>query len=149
MEMKNQFLAILVLLGCFVYNNAVATVKTKVEAKVKHVILIGFDGMSPAGLRGANTPTFDKLMNEGSSSMHVRSVLPTKSSPNWAAMLMGAGPEQTGITSNEWRKDKFVLPAVVEDQQNWFPTIFRVIKDQKPNAEIGAIWMLVLLKKLW
>ena len=35
-------------------------------------------------------------------SIHARGVIPTVSSPNWASMIMGAGPEQHGITSNDW-----------------------------------------------
>jgi len=31
------------------------------------------------------------------------------SSPNWASMLMGAGPEQRGITSNRWELDEHRL----------------------------------------
>lgn len=127
------------MLACTVGKGVVAG-NIEGKAHFKHVILLGFDGMSSEGLMKANTPTFDKLMEEGSSSMHVRSVLPTKSGPNWSAMLMGAGPEQTGVTSNEWRKNKFILPPVVKDDQDWFPTVFRVIKDQKPNAEIGTIY---------
>jgi hypothetical protein len=106
----------------------------------KHVIVVGFDGLSPDGLEKAITPTFDKIISEGSYSFHARAVLPTSSSSNWASMIMGAGPEQHGIISNSWEKNNFVLPAVVQSEDFIFPTIFSLIDKQVENAEIGAIY---------
>ncbi len=67
---------------------------------VKHVLVIGIDGLSPDGILNARTPVLDSLMAHGSATMRARAVLPTSSSSNWASMIMGAGPEQHGITSN-------------------------------------------------
>ncbi|MDX1769813.1 MAG: alkaline phosphatase family protein [Arenibacter troitsensis] len=106
----------------------------------KHVVVIGFDGLSPNGLQNAITPTFDKVISEGAYSMHARAVLPTSSSTNWASMIMGAGPEQHGITSNSWEKDNFVLPTITQSEDFLFPSIFQLIDDQKESAEIGAIY---------
>ncbi|MDW7693280.1 alkaline phosphatase family protein [Flammeovirgaceae bacterium SG7u.111] len=111
----------------------------KIEG-LKHVIIIGVDGMSPDGIQTANTPTLDKLIKEGASTLHARSVLPTSSSPNWASMLMGAGPEQHGVTSNAWRKDEFVLPTVVSDESGFFPSIFSLIRKNNTQVEMGAIY---------
>ena len=110
------------------------------KPKVKHVVVIGFDGLSPDGIRNANTPTFDRIIKEGAHSFHARAVLPTSSSSNWASMIMGAGPEQHGITSNSWEKDNFTLPAVTQKEDFLFPTIFTLINDQVPDAKIGAIY---------
>ena len=107
---------------------------------VKHVVVIGFDGLSPNGLKNATTPTFDKIISEGAASMHARAVLPTSSSTNWASMIMGAGPEQHGITSNSWEKNNFVLPTITQSEDFLFPSIFQLIDDQKESAEIGAIY---------
>ena len=107
---------------------------------LEHVIVIGVDGMSPDGIRSAKTPNLDRLVEEGASTFTARGVLPTSSSPNWASMIMGAGPEQHGITSNAWKKDTFVLPATVYNEYGYFPTIFSVIRKQDPEAEIGAIY---------
>ena len=107
---------------------------------IEHVIIIGVDGMSPDGIINAQTPNMDKLMKNGAYTMHARNVLPTSSSPNWASMIMGAGPEQHGITSNEWQPDNHVLPPVVETQPGIFPTIFWLINQHDPKAEIGAIY---------
>lgn len=114
--------------------------KNQIVPKVKHVVVIGFDGLSPDGLEKATTPTFDKIIKEGAYSFHARAVLPTSSSTNWASMIMGAGPEQHGITSNSWEKNNFVLPAVVQSEDFIFPTIFSLVDKQVENAEIGAIY---------
>ena len=114
--------------------------KNQKDAKVKHVVVIGFDGLSPDGLEKATTPTFDKIIKEGAYSFHARAVLPTSSSTNWASMIMGAGPEQHGITSNSWEKSNFVLPTVVQNEDFLFPTIFSLVNKQMENAEIGAIY---------
>lgn len=107
---------------------------------VKHVVVIGIDGMSPDGIRHAATPFIDQLLQEGASTMQARGVLPSSSSPNWASMIMGAGPEQHGITSNDWERDDFILPAIAGDRGGFFPTIFTLLHDQRPTAEVGAIY---------
>lgn len=112
----------------------------KRESDIQYIVVIGFDGLSPDGLQNANTPIFDRLIREGSSTLHARAVLPTSSSSNWASMIMGAGPEQHGITSNAWEKDNLVLPAITTFDDFLFPTIFHLIDEQVPNAEIGAIY---------
>ncbi len=106
--------------------------------KAKHVI--GFDGLSPDGLQNAKTPNFDKLMLEGAYTMHARSVLPSSSSTNWASMIMGAGPEQHGITSNRWEKTNNILPAIAQSENLLFPTIFHLVDTQMDDPEIGAIY---------
>jgi hypothetical protein len=114
--------------------------KNLISDKVKHVVIIGFDGLSPDGLEHAATPNFHKIMQEGAFTLHARAVLPSSSSTNWASMIMGAGPEQHGITSNDWEKDNFTLPAIVQSEDFLFPTIFSLINQQIPNAEVGAIY---------
>lgn len=114
--------------------------QTETHLGIEHVIVIGFDGLSPDGLANATTPVFDKLMREGAFTMHARAVLPTSSSTNWASMIMGAGPEQHGITSNAWERDNFILPAITQSEDFVFPTIFHLLDSQVENAEIGAIY---------
>lgn len=104
-----------------------------------HVIIIGIDALSPDGIRHADTPTLDHFIQNGSHSMHARAVSPSSSGPNWGSMIMGAGPEQHGIVDNDWRTDNFVLPPTATRDQDLFPSIFAVIRDQLPEAEIGAI----------
>lgn len=107
---------------------------------VEHVVVLGIDGMSPDGILRASTPVMDKLMNDGAFTLHARNVLPSSSSQNWASMIMGAGPEQHGITSNKWQLDDHELPPVVKTDAGIFPTIFWLIKQNDPDAKIGAIY---------
>ena len=107
---------------------------------LKHVIVIGVDGMSPDGIRNAPTPNMDHMMEQGAYTLRARGVLPTSSSPNWASMVMGVGPEQHGVTSNSWERDDHILPPVVAGKEGIAPTIFSIVREQHPQAEIGAIY---------
>ena len=105
---------------------------------VNHVVIIGCDGLSPDGVQKAKTPNMDTLMQRGAYTLHARGVMPTSSSPNWASMLMGAGPEQHGVTSNAWRPDKFELTPTAVGSGGIFPTIFSVLREQQPSAVIAC-----------
>jgi hypothetical protein len=107
---------------------------------IQHVIVVGVDGMSPDGIRNASTPVMHDLISKGSVKWNVRTVIPSSSSPNWASMIMGAGVEQHGVLDNDWEKDNYSLPAIVRDEEDLFPTIFYVIRKNRPGAEIGAVY---------
>lgn len=79
-------LAVICLASCGVNGNS----GSKLQNPPKHVILIGFDGLSSYCINnGANMPVFRKLMAEGASTVENRSVLPSSSAVNWASMFMG------------------------------------------------------------
>ena len=105
---------------------------------VNHVVIIGCDGMSPDGVQKAKTPNMDGLIQRGTYTPHARGVMPTSSSPNWASMIMGAGPEQHGITSNDWRPNKFEIAPTAVGSGDIFPTIFGVLREQQPSAVIAC-----------
>lgn len=107
-------------------------------AGVEHVVIVGVDGLSPDGVRKGETPILHALMKEGASTLHARGVMPTSSSPNWASMIMGAGPEQHGVTSNAWQPDKFDIAPVVVGPGGIFPTIFGLLKEQRPEARLAC-----------
>ncbi|MEZ4700990.1 MAG: alkaline phosphatase family protein [Rhodothermales bacterium] len=107
---------------------------------IEHVFVIGVDGMSPDGIRNADTPVMDRMMREGAYTLQARGVLPTSSSPNWASMISGAGPALHGVTSNDWEKEVHSLPPVVNGDETIFPTIFSLVHNQRPGAEVGAIY---------
>jgi len=108
--------------------------------QVRHVIVVGCDGMSPDGVRNANTPVMDRLMRDGAYTLHARAVMPTSSSPNWASMIMGASPEEHGVTSNDWRPDKFEIAPTVVGPGGIFPTVFAVLREQRPRAVSGVFY---------
>lgn len=107
-------------------------------SEVEHVVIVGCDGLSSRGLQKANTPVLDRLMQEGAYSFHMRAVMPTSSSSNWASAIMGAGPEQHGITNNDWKPDDFDFPPTVMGPGGVFPTIFSLIREQRPGAVTGV-----------
>ena len=51
---------------------------------------------------------------------------------------MGAGPEQHGVTSNDWRPNKFALAPTAVGSGGIFPTIFSVLREQQPSAVIAC-----------
>jgi len=140
--MKNQFNAFLKNLFSLITAAVFFCSCSKDEQPnpAKHIIVIGIDGMSPDGIKHAKTPVMDSLVKNGAATFEARSVLPSSSSPNWASMIMGAGPEQHGITSNSWEANDYTLPAVIAGNDGRFPSIFTLYHDQKPEAHIGSIY---------
>lgn len=119
----------------------VQTVQKKVpraQQGVQHVILIGSDGFGAYAFQKAKVPHIRKLMQNGSWSLQARTVLPSSSAPNWASMVMGAGPELHGYTT--WGSKKPDLPARVLDEYGMFPSIYALLRKAKPDSEIGVIY---------
>lgn len=108
-------------------------------APVEHVLVIGCDGFGSVGFTASNTPVLHRLMREGSYTLHARGVMPTSSSPNWASIIMGAGPEQHGVTSNDWETNKFEIPPTATGTGVMFPTIFGTLRQQQPRAYIACV----------
>ena len=103
-------------------------------AGVRHVLVIGCDGLGALSFTGSNAPVMTRLMHGGAFTLRARAVIPTSSSPNWASMINGAGPEQHGITSNEWMPDHFDIAPTFTNRWGYFPTIFSVLREQRPVA---------------
>lgn len=126
------------LLGLF--NACQSTEQASHPRDIKHVIVIGVDGLSPDGIKKATTPVLDSLIHHGAISWKVRTVLPSASSQNWASMIMGAGSEIHGIIDNKWNIDNHTLPPVISEEDGRFPTIFSLLHQQKPDAKIGVVY---------
>ncbi|SHK79746.1 Type I phosphodiesterase / nucleotide pyrophosphatase [Chitinophaga jiangningensis] len=105
---------------------------------VKHVILIGMDGFGAYSFPKVENPVMKQMMQDGAWTLEARSVLPSSSAVNWASMVMGAGPELHGYT--EWDSKVPELPSRVLDQYGMFPSIYTLLREQKPTAEIGVIY---------
>jgi hypothetical protein len=103
-------------------------------AHAQHVIVFGIDGLSVDGVNRANTPRLHQMMRESAWTLEARGVMPTLSSPNWASMIDGAGPEQHGITSNGYLKPMVEIQPVCRDEGGMFPTIFQVLRQERPGA---------------
>jgi len=108
------------------------------SAQVKHMVVVGVDGLSPDGIIHAQATNLQRLRERGAWTYHARGVMPSSSSPNWASMIMGAGPEQHGVTSNDWQPDKFDIAPIATGSGGIFPTIFGVLREQQPDAIMGV-----------
>jgi predicted AlkP superfamily pyrophosphatase or phosphodiesterase len=102
------------------------------------VVVFGVDGLSPDGVRHADAPNLKGLCEQGAWTFHARGVMPTSSSPNWASMIMGAGPEQHGITSNDWEPEKFEIAPTARGPGGIFPTIFCALRQQRPDSYLAV-----------
>ena len=135
MNRQNAFtlLATFAQLFCFTFS-----CNAKGKDKAKHVVLIGLDGWRAYSLPKADMPNVKKLMEDGAYTLKKRSALPSSSAINWASMFMGAGPELHGYT--EWGSKTPELPSRVLNKNGIFPTIFQLLRDARPKAEIGCLY---------
>lgn len=109
------------------------------EAKQpKHVVFVGFDGWGGYSMPKADMPNVKSLMDAGAWTMKKRSVLPSSSAINWASIFMGVGTEGHGYT--EWGSRTPEIPSIAVSEHGIFPTIFTIVREQKPEAETGVIY---------
>lgn len=129
-----------VLMGVILISGLMASCShgAKNTPKAKHVIMIGIDGWASKSIPQANMPTVKDLMKNGSYTLQKRSVLPSASAINWASNFMGAGTESHGYT--RWNTQIPDIPSTVVNEHNIFPTIFSILKEQKPEAKTAAIF---------
>jgi predicted AlkP superfamily pyrophosphatase or phosphodiesterase len=104
----------------------------------EHVLLVGIDGLGSEGIRQSETPALRDLMANGAYTLGARAVIPTVSSPNWASMLMAAGPEQHGITTNKWEPYQHDVAPVATGLGTMFPTIVGEVRRARRDARIGV-----------
>ena len=126
--MKTQIVAAIGLLMSF---------KVSAVDDAPRVVMLGVDGLSVDGLQTARTPNIDKLFATGVVSLSTRNVMPSVTLPNWTSHMTGSGPEQHGVDNNGWTLNNIVLPAVVTDKDGYYPSIFKVLREQQKNIKIG------------
>jgi len=103
--------------------------------KTKRVLVLGLDGFSTEGYYKAKHPNLDRLFADGLLSLTTRPVMPSITMPNWTSHLTGSGPEEHGVTSNAWTLAKNPLPPIAKDEEGYYPSIFKVLKDKVPNSK--------------
>lgn len=118
--------------ACFI------SIPCQAKGKAKHVVLIGLDGWGAYSVSKAEIPNIKQLMRNGTFTLEKRSVLPSSSAVNWASMFMGAGPELHGYT--EWGSRTPELPSRNLNAHGIFPTVFQLLRDAQPKAEIGCLY---------
>lgn len=105
------------------------------KKEAKRVILFSLDGICLEGFKQAHTPNIDNLLAKGTLSLETRVVMPSVTLPNWTSHLTGSGPELHGVVNNDWQLDKFKLPAIETDEDGYYPSVFKILKDHKKNMK--------------
>ncbi len=103
----------------------------------KRVILLALDGICVEGFQKARTPNLDNLLAKGALSFETRVVMPSVTLPNWTSHLTGSGPELHGVVDNGWTLERSKLPAVEIDPDGYYPSVFKVLKENKKNMKIA------------
>lgn len=116
---------------------AVSCGPKKAEQLAEHVFLIGFDGWGSYCMDSVEMPNTREFMENGAYTLQKRTVLPSDSSPNWCAMFCGAPHEFNGWSNNGDGPD--VIP-VYTNENGVFPTIFSLLREQKPESKIACVY---------
>lgn len=119
----------------FIVSLLLSIVSCSPKAENKRVVIIGLDGLSVEGYQKSKHPNLDALMKDGVLSLNTRSVMPSVTLPNWTSHLTSGGPEQHGVTSNAWRIDNQKFPPIEKDELGYYPSIFKILKEQVPNIK--------------
>lgn len=92
-------------------------------SQVKHIVVIGIDGIGTYGIKGAEIPVMDSIIQYGAFTFEAQAINPTLSSPNWATLLMGVKPAVHKIRNN--RKVRYNYT-----NDGTYPTLFKLLNDQ-------------------
>jgi Uncharacterized proteins of the AP superfamily len=108
------------------------------DVEKKHVFLIGLDGWGSYSFENENfkMPAIKELIDNGSYTLQVLNVMPSRSLPNWSSMLMGTTPNITGYRTNNPSK----AVSKVVDIYGLFPSIFTLLKEQRPECKIAFFY---------
>lgn len=101
----------------------------------QRVVVIGLDGFSSEGYKAIRHPHIDELFANGIVSLTTRPVMPSVTLPNWTSHLTGSGPEEHGVTANSWTLLNNSLTALEKDQEGYYPSIFKELKEKTPGVK--------------
>ena len=105
---------------------------------VKHVVWIGSDGFGAHYVNWDELPNLKKMKENGSWTLHMRSVLPSSSAINWHTMMVGAPSEMHGYRN--WNSKKPEIEPVYVNERGYFPDVFRVLKDAIPGCRCTTVY---------
>ncbi|MGN0911449.1 MAG: alkaline phosphatase [Thermoguttaceae bacterium] len=136
--MKKAFLLVAaVAFAAFMTTNLFAQEKDAPKG-VNHVIWIGADGFGAHYTKWEELPNLAKMKENGSWTLHMRSVLPSVSAINWETMIVGAPSEMHGFRT--WGSKEPDLQPIYKGENGRYPDIFSVLKAQKPDAKTAAAY---------
>ena len=121
---------------CYVLACLVASLRGSSETPVpRHVIIFGVDGLQMDVLhrRLPAMPALTRLRDLGAHTDRARSVGPSRSLANWAALLFSADAALTGMIKDDWLRNTSTLTQVT-GRSTALPHIFAVLKAQRPDV---------------
>lgn len=95
-----------------------------------HVVLIGVDGAGTF-FRNTDTPRIDEIFADSLVTYDMLTSNPSISAQSWGAMLTGCTPEIHGFTN----PNLYEKPHALDSDA---PTVFRIIREQMPDAVLGS-----------
>jgi len=105
--------------------------------RVKHVVLVGVDGLGAQWIPWDKMPVLTSLKNEGLYAVG-RDSYPTSSGINWATCMMGTVVEIHGYRN--WNSRKPDIPAFEVTDKGIPPCIFHEIRRQDPSAYTASLY---------
>jgi len=106
----------------------IVDVEVRCVTPIRHVVVLGIDGLGGDWVQPVDTPNLDALRDEAAWTLQMHNALPTSSSTNWMSMIVGSGPQQHGVLSNGWQPGDSDPP----------PTMFAALRQHRPDAVIGV-----------
>lgn len=95
---------------------------------IRHVVILGIDGLGGNFVSAPASPEFDALAETSSWTLGMQNAIPTWSATNWMSMIGGGSPDQHGVLDNDWSPGDTSPP----------PTLFAVLRAARPDAQIGV-----------
>lgn len=96
-----------------------------------HVAIIGVDGGGNF-FDKADTPNMDRIFANGATSYSAQAEIPTSSAENWGAIIHGVACDVHGFTNDSAAESSI-------DSDYPYPSVFKVIKQSIPNAEMCSV----------
>ena len=116
--------------------------ENRLQPKAGHIIFIGVDGVSTPAFKDpvllARMPNVKMMMEKGAFTLTKRSVMPSSSAINWATIFNGLPTEQHGY--GQWNSSKPEIPAVLDNGRGMPPTLYTLLREQRPEAEMGCVY---------
>lgn len=81
---------------------------------LQHVLLVSIDGLRPDALPLTDTPTFDRLIAEGASTMSCRADMPSVTLPCHQTMLRGVAVARHGVNTNIFHPLVRPVPSLLD-----------------------------------
>lgn len=132
MKMIVSVLALAAICGC-----ATNPPKADAPVTVKHVVLVGVDGLGARWIPWEKMPNLSKLRKDGVYAVG-RDSFPTSSGINWATAMFGTVVEIHGY--RKWNSMKPDVPAFEVTDKGIPPCIFHEIKKQDPSAYTVSLY---------